>query len=182
MFGAFFYSYCPVFIITSHLLFLKAHFLVKPNASLLGKICSPAGRRITTWPCLGIPKKSIAGLAIFSLKKINIWAGYLAWARRATARPVNTCSDVFVVVQRRKINIWAKHRSRKTLRCPHLKNTNTARAAWSQLSAASCAIISFIDYIGWQWCGTVMSGNQEEAKKIIVVHNKEALAYVWLWP
>ena len=105
-----FYSYYPVFIITSHLLFLKAHFLVKPNASLLGKICSPAGRRITTWPCLGIPKKSIAGLAIFSLKKINIWAGYLAWARRATARPVNTCSDVFVVVQRRKINIWAKHR------------------------------------------------------------------------
>ena len=103
MFGAFFYSYCPVFIITFHLLFLKAHFLVKPNASLLGKICSPAGRRITTWPCLGIPKKSIAGLAIFSLKKINIWAGYLAWARRATARPVNTCSDVFVVVQRRKL-------------------------------------------------------------------------------
>ena len=43
-----FYSYYPVFIITSHLLFLKAHFLVKPNASLLGKICSPAGRRITT--------------------------------------------------------------------------------------------------------------------------------------
>ena len=90
MFGAFFYSYSPVFIITSHLLFLKAHFLVKPNASLLGKICSPAGRRITTWPCLDIPKKSIVGLAIFSLKKINIWAGYLAWARRATARPVNT--------------------------------------------------------------------------------------------
>ena len=92
---------------------------------------------------MGIPKKSIAGLAIFSLKKINIWAGYLAWARRATARPVNTCSDVFVVVQRRKINIWAKHR--KTLQRSHLKNTNTA---WSQLSAASCAILSFIDYIG----------------------------------
>ena len=98
-----FYSYCPVFIITCHLLFLKPHFLVNPNASLLGKICNPAGRRITTWPCLGIPKKSIAGLAIFSLKKINIWAGYLAWARRATARPVNTYSDVFVVVQRRKL-------------------------------------------------------------------------------
>ena len=79
-----------------------------------------------------------------SLKKINIWAGYLAWARRATARPVNTCSDVFVVVQRGKINIWGKHR--KTLQCSHLKNTNTARAAWSQLSAASCAILSFIDY------------------------------------
>ena len=181
MFGAFFYSYCPVFIITSHLLFFKAHFPVKPNASLLGKICSPAGRRVTTWPCLGIPKKSIAGLAIFSLKKINIWAGYLAWARRATARPVNSCSDVFVVFQRRKTNIWAKHRSRKTLQCSHLKNTNTARAAWSQLLAAPCAILSFIDYIGWQWCGTVMSGNQEEAKKI-VVHNKEALAYVRLWP
>ena len=27
-----------------------------------------------------------------------------------------------------------------------------------------------------------MSGNQEEAKKIIVVYNKEALAYVRLWP
>ena len=102
MFGAFFYSYCPVFIITSHL-----H-------------------------------------PIFSLKKINIWAGYLAWARRAIARLVNSCSDVFVVVQRRKINIWAKHR--KTLQSSHLKNTNTARAAWSQLSAASCAILSFIDY------------------------------------
>ena len=46
--GAFLYIYSPVFIITSHLLFLKAHFLVKPNASLLGKICSPAGRRITS--------------------------------------------------------------------------------------------------------------------------------------
>ena len=139
-----FLSYYLVFIITSHLLFLKSYFLVKPNASLLGKICSPAGRRIITWPCLGILKKIIAGLAIFSQKKINIWAEYLAWARRATARPVNTCSDVFVVVQRRKINIWAKHR--KTLQCSHLKNTNTARAAWSQLSTASCAILSFIDY------------------------------------
>ena len=177
MFGAFFYSYCPVFIITSHLLFFKAHFPVKPNASLLGKICSPAGRRITTWPCLGIPKKKYSWASHFQLEKINIWAGYLAWARRATTRPVNTCSDVFVVVQRRKINIWGKHR--KTLQCSHLKNTNTARAAWSQLSAASCAILSFIDYIGWQWCGTMMSGNQEEAKKNIVLYtNKEALAYV----
>ena len=79
VFGAFFYSYYPVFIITSHLLFLKAHFLVKPNASLLGKICSPAGWRITTWPCLGIPKKSIAGLAISAWKKLisglDIWPG-----------------------------------------------------------------------------------------------------------
>ena len=25
-------------------------------------------------------------------KKFNIWAGYLAWARQATARPVNTSS------------------------------------------------------------------------------------------
>ena len=88
--------------------------------------------------------------------------------------------DGFVVVQRRKINIWAKHRSRKTLQCSHLKNTNTARAAWSQLPAAPYAILSFIDYIGLQWCGTVMSGNQEE--KNIVVYNKEALAYVRLWP
>ena len=180
MFGAFFYSYCPVFIITSHLLFLKAHFLVKPNASLLGKICSLVGQRITSWPCLGIPKKSIVGLAIFSLKKFNIWARYLSWAWRATTRPVNTCRNVFVVVRRRINNIWGKHR--KTLQCSHLKNTNTARAAWSQLSAAPCAILSFIDYIGWQWCGTVMSGNQEKAKKNIVVHNKEALAYVRVWP
>ena len=29
-----------------------------------------------------------------------------------------------------------------------LKNTNTDRAAWSQLSAAPCAILLFIDYIG----------------------------------
>ena len=157
MFGAFFYSYCPVFIITSHLLFLKAHFLVKPNASLLGKICSPAGRRITTWPCLGIPKKKYSCASHFQLEKNNIWAGYLAWARRAIALPVNT---LLSSEQRQK------HRSRKTLQCSHLKNTNTARAAWSQLSAASCAILSFVDYIGWQWCGTVMSGNQEEAKKI----------------
>ena len=79
--------------------------------------------------------------------------------------------------------MWAKHRSIKTLQCSHLKNTNTARAAWSQLSAASCAILSFIDYIGSQWCGTVMSGNQEEAKKFIVLYtNKEALAHVRLWP
>ena len=120
-------------------------------------------------------KRSIARLAIFSLKKINIWAGYLAWARRAIARPVNTCSDVFVVVRRRKINIWAK--PQKTMQCSHLKNTNTARAAWSQLSAASCAILSFIDYISSQWCGTVMSGNQEEANFFIVLYtNKEALA------
>jgi hypothetical protein len=48
LFGAFLYIYSPVFIITSHLLFLKAHFLVRPNASLLGKIYSPAGRRITS--------------------------------------------------------------------------------------------------------------------------------------
>src|SRR5215216_4992034 len=57
-------------------------------------------------------KKSIAGLAIFSLKKINIWAGYLAWARRATTRPVNT---LLSSEQQRK------HRSRKTLQCSHLK-------------------------------------------------------------
>ena len=78
MFGAFFYSYCPVFIITSHLLFLKAHFLVKPNASLLGKICSRAGRRITTWPCLGIPKKKYSWASHFQLEKklisgLDIW-------------------------------------------------------------------------------------------------------------
>ena len=79
MFGAFFYSYCPVFVKTSHLLFFKAHFLVKSNASFLGKICSPAGQRITTSPCLGNPKKSIAGPTIFSLKKLisglDIWPG-----------------------------------------------------------------------------------------------------------
>ena len=35
-------------------------------------------------------KRRIAGLAIFILKKISIWARYLAWARRAIARPINT--------------------------------------------------------------------------------------------
>ena len=85
MFGTFFNSYCPIFIITSHLLFLKAHFLVKPNASLLEKICSPEGRRITTWPCLGIPKKSIARLAIFSWKKIN--TGMDIWPRLDGPQP-----------------------------------------------------------------------------------------------
>ena len=34
------HSYCPVIIITSHLLFLKVHFLVKPNAYLLGKFAA----------------------------------------------------------------------------------------------------------------------------------------------
>ena len=38
-----FYSYCPVFIITSHLLFIKAHFLVNPNAYLLGKFAAQRG-------------------------------------------------------------------------------------------------------------------------------------------
>ena len=33
MLVTFFYSHCPVFIITSHLLFIRAHFLVKPNAA-----------------------------------------------------------------------------------------------------------------------------------------------------
>ena len=72
----------------------------------------------------------------FQIEK-KIWAGYLAWARRATARPV---ISLLSSEQQRK------NRSRKTLQCSHLKNTNTARAAWSQLSAASCAILSFIDY------------------------------------
>ena len=127
-----FYNYIPFII-------FKAHFLVKSNASLLGKICSPAGRRITTRPCLGIPQKSIAGLAIFSLRKINIWAGYLAWARRATARPVNT----LLSSEQQRNHILNPHAS-KPLQCSRLKNTNTARAAWSQLSAAPCAILSFI--------------------------------------
>ena len=100
MFGAFFYSYCPIFIVTSHLLFLKAHFLVKPNASLLGKICSPAGRTITTWPCLGIPKKKYSWASHFQLEKINIWAGYLAWARRATARPIIIPAAMFSLLFR----------------------------------------------------------------------------------
>ena len=34
------HSNCPVIIITSHLLFLKVHFLVKPNAYLLGKFAA----------------------------------------------------------------------------------------------------------------------------------------------
>ena len=40
---------CPVIIITTHLLFLKVKFLVKPNAYLLGNFAAPAGR-ITSWP------------------------------------------------------------------------------------------------------------------------------------
>ena len=37
------HSYCPVIIITSHLLFLKVHFLGKPNAYLLGKFAAQRG-------------------------------------------------------------------------------------------------------------------------------------------
>ena len=37
------HSNCPVIIITSHLLFLKVHFLVKPNAYLLGKFAAQRG-------------------------------------------------------------------------------------------------------------------------------------------
>ena len=37
------HSNCPVIIITSHLLFLKVHFLVKPNAYLLGKFVAQRG-------------------------------------------------------------------------------------------------------------------------------------------
>ena len=37
------HSYCPVIIITSRLLFLKVHFLVKPNAYLLGKFAAQRG-------------------------------------------------------------------------------------------------------------------------------------------
>ena len=173
MFGAFFYSYCPVFIITSHLLFLKAHFLVKPNASLLGKICSPAGRRITTWPCLGIPKKSIAGLAIFSLKKINIWAGYLAWARRATARPVNTPLSFEQQRNHRQEKLCSAHASKTQIllellgpSCrPHL--VQFSRLYW-------------LHRLTMVWDRDVRKPG--ESKKNIVVHNKEALAYVRLWP
>ena len=37
------HSNYPVIIITSHLLFLKVHFLVKPNAYLLGKFAAQRG-------------------------------------------------------------------------------------------------------------------------------------------
>src|SRR3954462_2903943 len=37
------HSNCLVIIITSHLLFLKVHFLVKPNAYLLGKFAAQRG-------------------------------------------------------------------------------------------------------------------------------------------
>ena len=37
------HSNCPVIIITSHLLFLKVHFLVKPNAYLLGNLAAQRG-------------------------------------------------------------------------------------------------------------------------------------------
>ena len=33
----------PIFLITAHLLFLKVHFLVKPNAYLLGKFAAQRG-------------------------------------------------------------------------------------------------------------------------------------------
>ena len=36
----------PVIIITSHLLFLKVHFLVKPNAYLLGKFAAQRGGEV----------------------------------------------------------------------------------------------------------------------------------------
>jgi len=168
-----FYSYCPVFIITSHLLFLKAHFLVKPNASLLGKICSPAGWRIITWPCLGIPKKSIAGLAIFSLKKINIWAGYLAWARRATARPVNTLLSSEQQRNHRQEKLCSAHASKTQIllellgpSCrPHL--VQFSRLYWLHM-------------LTMVWDRDVRKPG--ESKKNIVVHNKEALACVRLWP
>ena len=37
------HSNCAFIIITSHLLFLKVHFLVKPNAYLLGKFAAQRG-------------------------------------------------------------------------------------------------------------------------------------------
>ena len=77
------------------------------------KICSPAGRGIKVDLAWVFLKKCIAGLAIFILKKINIWAGYLAWARWATARPVNT---LFSSEQQRK------HRQEK-LCCAHASKT-----------------------------------------------------------
>ena len=86
MFGAFFYSYSPVFIITSRLLFLKAHFLVKPNASLLGKICIPTGQRITTWPCLGIPKKKYSWASHFQLEE-KLISGLDIWPRLDGPQP-----------------------------------------------------------------------------------------------
>ena len=74
------FSYYLVFIMISYLLFLKAHFPIKPNASLLGKICSPVGQRITSWPCLGIPKKTYSWASHFHLEKklisgLDIWPG-----------------------------------------------------------------------------------------------------------
>ena len=96
-------------------------------------ILRPAGLQI-------FPRRDALGLTEkWALKNNNIWAGYLAWARWATTRLFNTllCSEQ-----------QQKHCSRKTLQCSHLKNTNTARAAWSQLSTAPCVILLFIDYIG----------------------------------
>ena len=67
-----FYNYIP-FIIS------KAHFPVKPNASLLGKICSPVGRRITSDLAWVFLKKTYSWASHFHLEKLvsglDIWLG-----------------------------------------------------------------------------------------------------------
>ena len=156
----FFYSYYPVFVITSHLLFLKAHFLVKPNASLLGKICSPAGWRITTWPCLGSPKKSIAGLAISAWKKLisglDIWPG-LDGPQPAQLIPAAMFSLLFRGEKLISgVNISAVLTPQKHKYC--------SSCLVPAVGPFLCNSLIYWLNIGWQWCGTVMSGNQEEAK------------------
>ena len=61
-----FYSYCPVFVITSHLLFLKVHFLVKPNAYLLGKFAANGAEnnKLTRILCT-----TVGPVALLMLKK-----------------------------------------------------------------------------------------------------------------
>ena len=60
------HSYCPVIIITSHLLFLKVHFIVNPNAYLIGKF-QPSGaenNKLTRILCT-----TVGPVALLMLKK-----------------------------------------------------------------------------------------------------------------
>ena len=60
------HSNCPVIIITSHLLFLKVHFLVKPNAYLLGKF---AAQRAENNKLTQILCTTVGRVALLMLKK-----------------------------------------------------------------------------------------------------------------
>ncbi len=201
---------------------------------------SPCSRTSAVTIPRHIPKKSIAGLAIFSLKKINIWAGYLAWARRATTRPVNTllsseqqrnhCQEKLCSAHASKrriaglaifilkklvsgLDIWpgldgpqpaqliparrATARPVNTLLSSEQQQNHrqeklcSAHASKTQilleLLGPSCRphLVQFsrlywLHRLTMVWDRDVRKPG--ESKKNIVVHNKEALAYVRLWP